>query len=285
MAVAGTPLVPGTQTGMTLAVVRRTVESGTYQRLKFIKIIEETERLYNQLTMRKYARVTGTTLGQTADGTGLTYLNIIGTPVTLTPIGSVVPVAWSANYQAQTDVSLDRGSSDQIEMALAELTEAAALANVTAGTEIMTMTGIDGPSIRQATARLQGNTNGVAEVGGNGPQMYGIFTHKQLPNLGNIPEYNNAEVRGDSETPYVKGVWMRGGGLMLVTTTVITNDANGDHNCVFIPSAFVISWNVRSEIRHQDVEMQNRAIAYNNVGSGILHNARLLDVRTTTSAL
>jgi hypothetical protein len=130
-----------------------------------------------------------------------------------------------------------------------------------------------------------GNTNGLATPGETNPQVYGIFSHTQYPNLANIPEFNSALVRGDSENPYVKGVWTKGGGIMLLMSTVVQEDANGWHNCLYIPSAFVVAWNVRSRIKRQDFELTNKVIVFNNLGTAVKHNLRAVDMRTTTSGL
>lgn len=277
-------LTPGTTTGWNIQKWQRTVEGATYQKMVFIPVIDESDRLYGQLNIRKHARVTGSTLGQSADGTGLSYSTIIASAATLTPVGSYVGVAWSENEDAQLDLNLDAEAQSNIEQALAELTETNALANVASLTQIMSQADVDGPMLRQAYGRLMGNTNGVASPG-QAPQVYGVFSHTQYPNLGAIPEFNQAEVRGDSENPYVKGIWTRGGGIMLVLSTVVTVDAGGWENCLFIPSAFAISWNVRTRIKRLDDELINRIICYNNVGSGIKHDLRAVAVRTTNNAL
>jgi hypothetical protein len=284
MAVTGTALTPGGTTGWNFEKWQRTFEQATYQRQQFIPTIDEGDRPYNLLHIRKHARVSSAVLGQSSDGTGLTYVNIIGTPVTLTPVGSTVPVAWSENEDAQLDVSVDPEARGDIEQALAESTESTQLANVASLTQIMSQAGVDGPMFRQAYGRLMGNTNGVAAPGEE-PQVYGIFSHTQYPNLGTIPEFNAADVRGDNESPYVKGIWMKGGGVKLLLTTVVQQDANGWHNCLYIPSAFVVAWNVRSRLKKHDVELQYRLIGYNNVGGAVKNDLRALDLRTTGSAL
>jgi hypothetical protein len=283
---AGTVLVPGTQTGWTIEKWQRTLEDATYQKMEFIPVIDEGDRPLNLLHIRKHARVTGATLGQTSDGTGLTYVNPIGTPVTVTPVGSVVPIAWSENYDAQTDFNFDDETRGDAEKSLAELTETNALANVASLTQIMSQAGVDAAMLRQGLGRLAGNTNGMAMPGGTGqPTTYGIFSHTQYPNLASITEVNAAQLRGDSENPYVRGIWAKGFGFVLLLSTVITNDAGGWENCLFIPSAFVIAWNVRSRMKRQDFELQNRLILYNNVGSAVKHDLRAIAMRTTASAL
>jgi hypothetical protein len=277
-------LTPSGTNGWNIQKWQRVIEDATYQKMKMIPVIDEGDRLYGQLNIRKKARVSATVLAQSAEGTSLTPSNIIGTPVTVTPAGNYVMVQWSENEDAQIDINIDSESRGDIESALAEASDQSVLANVATLTQTMSAASVDGPMFRQAYGRLMGNTNGMATPGDK-PQVYGIFSHTQYPNLGTIPEFNNAEVRGGSETPYVSGIWMKGGGVMLLMTTVITNDANGWHNCLFLPSAFVISWNKHTTLKSQEFELTNKVIAYNNFGSAVKHDLRAIDMRTTASAL
>jgi len=273
---------PGGTTGFNYTKTARTIEAATYQKQIMIPLIEEAERLYGGLTLRKAARVAGAVVAQNSDGTGLTYVNPIGTPVALTPVGNVVPIAWSENEDAQMDQDLDPIAVDSGTSALAELTDQSVLALVPSLTNFFANADVTAAILYQAQGRLMGQTNGMATPGGR-PQVYAVFSHKQFQTLATIDIFNNAMVRGDSENPYVQGIWTKGGGLLLKLTTVVANDGNGDHNVVFIPSAFKISWNVRSRIKRQELELQNRVILYNNVGSGIMFDGRAIDIRTTAN--
>lgn len=278
-------LTPSGTTGFNIEKWQRTIEPATYQKMVGIPLVDEGDRPYNLLHIRKKARVTATVLGQSADGTGLTPSNIIDTPITVTPAGNYIMVQWSENEDAQLDVNLDDETRNDIEQALAESTDASFFTNVSSGTNIMSQAGADGPGLRQAIGRLMGLTNGVAMPGQGRPMIHAIFSNTQYPNLQNIPEVNNAQMRGGSETPYVTGIWTTGSGFKLHYSTVVTQDANGWHNPIFIPSAFVWAWNVRSRLKRQDYELTNKVIVYNNAGGAVKHNSRFIDFRTTASAL
>jgi hypothetical protein len=280
---AGTIMTPSGTTGANLESWKRTFEVAFYQRMKFIPSVDEGDRPYGTGQHRKFTRVAGATLAQSAEGTGLTYVSILGTKVSITPVGSVVPIAWSRNERAQIDISLGSEGRGQIEQALAELTEQTALANVQSLTAGLSVPEIDGPTLRRAQANLYGNTNGAVEPGTT--TMYGIFSHTQLPQLHGIEEYNKADVRGDSENPYVRGVWTKGQGILLLTSTVVANDANGWHNALYVSSAFTVDWNERASIIEDVAEAQERLIAYNNVGTGVLNDNRAFYIRTTNSGL
>jgi len=278
-------LVPGTTTGFNLNSYKRGAAEATYQKMVAIPIIEDYgQRLYGTGNVRKWARVASSVLSQTAAGTGLDTATVIGTPITLTAAGNYVHVQWSRNQQAQIDIDLNGGALPQIEQALAEGSDQSVLTNVASLTQNVSQASIDGALWRQVVGRLMGNTNGVAMPGGS-KTIYGIFSHTQYPNLANITEFNNAEVRGDSENPYVKGIWMRGGGVLLNFTTVVQQDANGWHNVVFVAECFTIGWNTRHDVDMMKDELAHRLIVFNNFGSAVQHDLRGLDVRTTASAL
>lgn len=276
--------VPGTNTGWNIEKWQRTVEDATYQKMRFIPIIDEGDKLFEQLHIRKHQRVAASTLAQTAAGTTLTTVSPIDSEVTVDPTGRYVAIYFSQNFTSQTDLNLTAEARGNAEQALAEATDEAALTDIQSNTVILSQASVDGPLWRKAVGTLMGNTNGVAAPGDT-PQMHAIFTHKQYPSLGTIPEFNSAEVRGDGENPFVKGIWMRGGGVMLHMSTVIANDANGDHNAVFIPSAYVASWNERTLLKVQEEELENRVILYNNMGTNVKHNLRAVAIRTTASDL
>jgi len=282
---AGTVLTPSGTVGFNLEDWKRGAEEATYQKMILIPVVDDYGgRIYGLAHIRKHARVTGSVLAQSSDGTGLTYLNIIGTPVTITPVGSTVPIAWSENEDAQIDLNLDTEGRSNIEQSLAELTETNVAANFQTATQFMSQAGVDAPMLRQGIGRLLGNTNGKAMPGGPN-QIYGFFSHTQYPNLVNIPEVNTAEARGDSENPYIKGIWVRGFGFMLMISTVVAVDGNGWHNALFLKEGLVTGWNVRTRIKRQDDELQNRLIIYNNMGSSVQHDLRIMALRTTASAL
>ena len=279
-------LTPGGTSGYNFEKFARTVEAATYQKMKFIPRIKDIERLYDQITVRKHTRASASTLTQSQSGvgSGLTYSTTAGTPVVVTPAGQYVAIAWSANEESQVEFDIPGEVQSELTQALAEASETSACANIATLTNFMSDTGVDAAMFRVAYGRLMGFTNGVATPGSD-PQVYGIFSHTQYPNLASIPEFNNAEVRGDSENPNVKGIWMRGGGVMLMLTTVLTEDANGIHNCLFLPEAFVISWNKRSQVVRDRDGLQQSLICFNNFGSAVLHNERAIGMRTTVSAI
>lgn len=277
-------LSPTGTTGFNRQSWQDTVEGATWQKIMFADTIDEyPARLLNQGNVRKYARVSASTLGQGDDGDGLTPVNPEGTPITITPTGRFIQVEWSANKEAQVDFDLESGLGAEIEKGLAEAIDTSVLSNITSGTNIISVASITATEWRQAVGRLGQNTNGMFAPGdGN---IRGIFSFTQYPNIMAIDEFNHADVRGDSENPTVKGIFTKGGGINVRFTSVVTQDGNGWHNAVYVPSAFVMAWNQRTKSFSEQTELLYRINVFTNFGSNVKHDARFVAVRTTASAL
>jgi hypothetical protein len=116
-------------------------------------------------------------------------------------------------------------------------------------------------------------------------KILAVITSTQYPAVMNIPEFTEADVRGDSENPHVKGIVGKGNGVNLMISTVVLQDGNGWHNVVYVPMAFIAAWNARSRIKRQDFLLQNRIVAYNNSAFQVRHDLRAIALRTTASQL
>jgi hypothetical protein len=279
-------IVPGTHTGWNITTYRRKAAPATYQEMVFIPMCEDYGmKLGGTGTVPKAARVASAVLAQTDTGETLTASTLVDTAATLTAAGNYILIEWSDNEDVQViNFKINTLASGEVIRAMGEGSDTIALQNVASLTNTMSQAGVDGTGHRQALGRLGQNTNGMAGPGQE--QVYSVYTYTQLPNLGNIPEYNNAEIRGDSENPYVKGVWLRGGGVVLALSTAVYQDANGWHNPYFIREAFQIGWNTeKARVEEQRYNLATKVISFNNFGSGIVHNGRALDFRTTASAL
>lgn len=278
-------LTPSGTTGWNRETWQDTFEGATYQRTVHIQTIDEYPgKVLNLGHVRKHGRATGTTLAQNAEGDSLTASDITGTPITLSPVGRYVYVNWSENEAAQVERDLDAEAAGNIEQALAETSDAASLSTASTLTQIMSQAAVDATMFRQAYGRLIGNMNGVA-MPGDGPRVYAIFHNTQYPALMNIPEFTEAQVRGDEENPHVKGIWGRGNGVQLMLSTVVLQDANGWHNILYVSSAFKIGWNVRSRVKRQDLLLNNRIVTFNNFAVTVQHDLRAIAMRTTASQL
>src|SRR5258706_6118312 len=109
---AGTILTPSGTTGLNRTVYSAQFFRTTYQRQILVPIVEDGERLFGSMVLRKEARVPVATLAQTSDGTGVTYVNPVGTAVTVTPTALIVPIGWAETEDAQVDFNMDKIAGD-----------------------------------------------------------------------------------------------------------------------------------------------------------------------------
>ena len=278
-------MVPSSTTSFDRTTYLDTVEDPTYQRIVFIDSVKDYgKRLLDTGTVQKYARALGTTLAQSATGATLTTSDIGGTAVTLSPAGTYVAHAWSANMEAQINIDLASGGKDVIEQGLAESLDSNGLGNVPSLTQSISQAAIDSAMWYQAVGRLTQNTNG-AFAPGEAEMIRAIFSPTQYPNLMNIDVFTHSDIRGDSENPHVKGIFTKGGGVNVRFSTVITQDANGWHNPLYVASAFIHAWNQRIKGFQEQENLEHRINVFANDATAVLHDLRAIDLRTTASAL
>lgn len=284
---AGTPvLTPSNTPNINIESWAATVQGATYELMATVqRITEYPVRLLNLGHVRKFTRATALTLAQGADGDSLTASDIADTTVTITPVGRYVYVSWSENEDAQEDINIDSEAAAQIEQAIAEATEAAALALATSFTNSVSDTAITKTLVNQAMGRLVGNTNGAYKPGKS--TFYLAYSNTQFPSIMNIDEYARADAAGQVNSPSanITGVVSKGSGIDMYMSTVVTADVGGWHNLLYVEPAMVAGWNVRTRIKRQDYLLNNRVMVYNNVGFAVQHNARAVQVISTTSAL
>jgi hypothetical protein len=284
---AGTPvLTPSNTPNINIESWAATVQPATYEKMDTVqRVFEYPVRLLNLGHVRKFTRASATTLAQGADGDLLTASDIADTTITITPVGRYVYVSWSENEDAQVDINIDVEAANQIEQALAEATETACLALATSFTNSVSDTVITKTLVNQAMGRLVGNTNGMYKPGRDKFNL--AYSNTQFPAIMNIDEYARADAAGQVNSPSssITGVVSKGSGIDMYMSTVIASDVGGWHNLLFVEPAIVAGWNVRTRIKRQDYQLNNRVIVFNNVGFAVQHNARAVQVISTTSAL
>jgi hypothetical protein len=148
-------------------------------------------------------------------------------------------------------------------------------------TQRMTDVNASAGFIRQGLSRLALNTNGLAVAGRTSDPIYGLWHVTQMPALQGISEVNSAQMRGDDENPYVKGLWVKGLGFNLEVSTIVYFDGTGYHNVFYIKSAFIVAWNQHAQIMKQMLEANYRLIGYANNGYSVYNDARAIDMVTT----
>lgn len=264
-------------------VWQKNVEHPFYDKLRFIKNIAEKDRLYNKLHVRKTERLGVQSLSNTAVGTGLTYEDPAPSEATLTPSTSYCGIAWSDDEESQVDFQIDAEMATSMEQALAESVEETGLDLWTSITNAIGSGAynVDAAGFRAALTHLASNTYTNAMPGSS--DIFGIFHVSQYGNLMAIPEFANADIRGENGSVHVDGVLRTNNGVKTFLSSQIDTGSGYAAGGVWHKSAFAISWNKRTKAYKEQVELQHRVILRNQYGVGIIHNARALLIKTASA--
>jgi hypothetical protein len=110
---------------------QREIEPAVYENGTFFPLIEEADRPYNQLIIRKLAQFAApTTMAKTEDGQGLTYNAAIDSQVTLVPVMKYQAVAVSELQMLQMETELPPVIKDALPDRLAQTIDADCLSRV-----------------------------------------------------------------------------------------------------------------------------------------------------------
>jgi len=276
-------LAPGTAAAhFNYEVWEESVDPATYQKMLLTPRCSQTRRPYSLGRISKFARLTGNALSSTASGLAdtLLYENPDGGEASLTPGTNYVATARQFGEEVMNPYNLSAELASEMENALAELTEVGVAANIATLTQFRggPTVNITAAELRNAMSLLGRNTNGQYSPGD--AAIYGILDWSQHAHLMSIPEFTNAEIRGDKENPQVKGIWDKGAGIMMMLSTALTTDVNGTHGCIWVPTAFGVGWNARTQVLRQDDGLQKQIVVANNLGSTVRQDLRGIGLRT-----
>lgn len=287
---ASPPILTPTSSHFNIEKWQRQVEDRFYQAGLFYPRIKERDKPGSLLHVRKHARAGWDTLGQGAVGTGLNYQDMTPTEVTLDPGEIYVAAGWADHEANETDVPLDSEMASILEMALEEGTEYTALQAV--GSLTTNVFGnaayrLNAAGVRYITGRLGESTRGNVAPDENGKQrtIYALIPWLQNPDAMSIPEYAQADMRGDSVNPHVQGYWSKGGGVMLMRSSspVFYSNADGIWAPFWVPDAFGIAWNQRPKVYREQVELQYRIILRNNFAVGVVNDDRAGAIKVSSA--
>ena len=263
------------------------IEAAVYENGIFFPLMKERDRLFNQLNIRKIDRFSTNTLAATGavDGTSLTYSVATDTNVAITPIGTYVAVALSMNQIKQMNVDVTNEFKQSVEEALAQQIDIYSHQQTVASTSLTTnivgdsTTSVDRASFLTLLYTIRRNAR-VAVQPGKSPIKF-IFHPNQGPAFMSIPEITAANLRGDSESPNVKGIVYQALGCEVFPSGNVQADAAGAYcNPIFVESALGISWNERPNVMEQQFELQKRIIAYANYAVAIVWEDRMGLIKT-----
>jgi hypothetical protein len=95
----------------------------------------------------------------------------------------------------------------------------------------------------------------------------------------------NAEIRGDSENPQVRGIFTKASGILWnFTSKVPTGNGNGGEGAVYTKDAFAVGWNSKPRVEQSKDGLATLYIGYANLGARVKWDARAVSVRTVRVA-
>lgn len=280
---AGTVMTPSVHGGNAFRQIwSKTIHGALYERWRAINRWRTYEPVEGQLTVRLYQRATALALAASSDGTGLSASNIIGTPVTLSPGAIYCLLEYPRHFRSRLDYSPGSRMTQEIENAMMEDTEATALTAVSSllyGHDALG--GVSAADWRKAQGALRVNSRGMIQPGQT--EVYGLFHGLDYENISGIPEFVNAEIRGDGSSPHARGIFVKAQGVTFDYSTAIYVDpaTSARYNVIWHPDAFGIGWNEKTNVEEQTDEAQVRLLAFNDSGSGIVRHELAYRIRTS----
>lgn len=269
---------------------QKTIEDAVYEDAKLYPVATERDRLYSKLHIRKFSTFSASTYAQTdpANPTAaFAYSANTEVEVTITPGGSIVAVLYSENQLVQMDQSPEAQWKRNLENCLAQSIDLAFATNANS-----LVTNIRGAGVGEDLSKaLMMSGIGALRTSAksewdypNGKPAYLAIHTAQLDDLGSIPEFMNANFRGDTKNPNVKGLGLEALGLnIIISGNVYVDGVNVAHNLLWVPSAIGISFNAKTNVRVQQFDLSHKFIAYANYGTNIVWDERAVDIRTNSS--
>lgn len=211
----------------------------------------------SQLNIRVMPKRTANTYAGTGTGVSLTYDDTAIASVNGTPTFKMVAVR-------PTDVFYSRlGKEDSPKYEAAErkqcllaIDEAVDQLCGAQGSGFSTLKGpgnLDKATLLDAQGTLATNAQSHVVLGQT--PMHLKIHPTQIKYLHNIAEIMNAELRGDSENPNVKGVIVKAWGMTINETGNVQYTGGYYYNMLFAKTAQVLAWNMKPKVKpSQDFE-------------------------------
>lgn len=267
-----------------------TIEVPAYEKMIMIPTLDEMGRPYGTQNIRYWDTLTAQTVASTA-GTG-TALDIAGmtmnsgTPTSLTYTTSAVYVGVGVNKDVQSavEVDLDPGIRENVEGCMADACDGVITAlvnNLTDGIGDGATPG-SAADVRKLVWQLRIESPAVM-VGER--EIIACLHPGAGDGLTSAPEFMNAEVRGDAENPWVRGIFVKAFGTRFkFTTKMPTANGVGGEGAIYVPEAFAVGWNNRpTMLPPQQNGITTYHIGYANLGGRVKWDSRGRFYRTVTT--
>lgn len=160
----------------------------------------------------------------------------------VTRLGSPDSAQLEAKYRSQLLAALD------------------AQVDADAGTMIAGFSAVKGPSNIDKVTLLDAQTtlatNAKQHYVAGSTQCHLKYHPSQMKNVNAIAEVANANFRGDTANPNVRGVILKAWGMTFAETGSVQFSAGNYQNALFVPSAVVLAWNRKPYVKPaQDFEL------------------------------
>lgn len=277
--------VPGAAPGSNLNIQdwQTDIEPAVYDKTRFLRRTSEKQRPYDLLNIRKITAGTGQIVAASGDGTGMVFDSMTPTVVTLDPNWYFFGHAFPDSLGWVGGDNIKKAAADDVERGIAAYLESQALALPLTLTNFVGNAAydVDTAGFRAAVATLF--NSGKVETEPGEAQIFGLLGALQHDDAMSIPEFTNAEQRGDGQNPNVSGVIGKGNGVNLMFSTLLNSDANGLHGVIWVKEAFGHAWNSRIKVETQRYLKQTRVMADAHLGFAVIHNLRACAIRTKTT--
>jgi hypothetical protein len=221
----------------------------------------QLEMIGDTAYVRIIPKITASRLATTDQGSSPTYHTGTVLRATVTPYfsyGAVeLPDHLLSKLGAPESAALEAGYRKQLLAALDE--------------DVDSLCGDLGPSISTVKGPANGDkslildmqtslaTNSKNHVVVGQTEVHLKYHPSQIKYIGNIAEFANANTRGDSANPNVKGVILKAWGMTFTETGSIDFSGGFYWNMMFAPLYAILAWNLKPRVKvPQDFELTKR---------------------------
>lgn len=171
-----------------------------------------------------------------------------------------LPITLTAKLDDAEDEATRRGYRDQMSGSINEAMDANGLSLAGSLGTTLGPSNLDKTVLTSALATLRQNAKEHVK---NGSMLRFKYHPSQHDNLLTIAEIANAELRGDSENPNVKGFVIKAWGMTFEETGSIYETGGNKYNVLFADSAFGKAFNYEPNVlAPQEAGLTTRFVAY-----------------------
>jgi hypothetical protein len=239
-------------------------------------------RIGNKLHLPKVATIAATTLGSTSSGNSLTQTQNTEVDTTYSPTAKYSYVGINAHaktriindgaYQAVVRKQMLAGLEEAIDTDL--FTLAASLSHTESGADV------DKTMLLSAIGQLAEFGKGHIKVGQTDLML--VVHPREIKNVLATNEFVNAQFRGDSSNPAVKGWVANAYGVTMRESGLVYNPAGTAYQPLLEKMAWVLAWNQKPTVLDvQQYQLETRLIAWCEYAVGEFFDQYGVSLNTT----